>query len=160
MPYIGTSFIIILINTCVELLWEVITINETLHPIRQDYLAGMSFTAIGEKYAIDPRTAKRYALNNLPLEHLDCRPFSSILDPYKSLIDQWLLNGRIFATLIHDRLVERGCKCSYTIVNDYVRIKIAEYEKTGIYKPRLHKTKDRTSLKNKILIEKQRMKGK
>jgi len=138
----------------------VIVISETLHQIRQDYLAGMSFAAIGEKYAIDPRTAKRYALNNLPLDHLDNRPFPSVLDPYKSLIDQWLLNGRIFATLIHDRLVEQGCECSYTIVNDYVRKKIAEYEKKGIYKPRVHKVKVHTSYKDKILIEKQRMRGK
>ena len=120
----------------------------------------MSFTAIGEKYSIDPRTAKRYALNNLPLEYLDKRPFTSVLDPYKSLIDLWLLNGRIFATTIHDRLIEQGCKCSYTIVNDYVNKKIAEYEKTGIYKPRPRYLRDRTSLKDKISIEKQIEKGK
>lgn len=137
-----------------------ILISETLHPIRQDYLAGMSFTAIGEKYSIDPRTAKRYALKNLPLEYLDHRPFTSVLDPYKSLIDHWLLNGRIFATIIHDRLNEQGCKCSYTIVNDYVNKKIAEYEKAGIYKPRPRYLRDHTSLKAKIAIEKQIMKGK
>jgi len=135
-------------------------INETIYPIRQDYLDGMSFAAIGEKYAIDPRTAKRYVLNNLPLEHLDARPFSSVLDPYKNQIDQWLLNGRIFATLIHDRLVERGCRCSYTIVNDYVRKKISEYEKMGVYKPNLQQAVDHTSHRDKISIEKQRAKGK
>jgi hypothetical protein len=96
----------------------------------------------------------------LPLDHLDNRPFPSVLDPYKSLIDQWLLNGRIFATLIHDRLVEQGCECSYTIVNDYVRKKITEYEKTGVYKQCDYKAKDRTSYKDKISIEKQRMRGK
>ena len=147
-------------NTCEERLWEVISISETLYPIRSDYLAGMSFTAIGEKYLIDPRTAKRYALNNLPLEYLDKRPFTSVLDPYKVLIDQWLLNGRIFATTIHDHLIEQGCKCSYTIVNDYVNKKITEYEKTGIYKPRPRYLRDRTSLKDKISIEKQIEKGK
>ena len=90
------------------------TINNEVHPIRRDYLSGMSFTDIGEKYLIDPRTAKRYALNNLPLEYLENRPFSSVLDPYKEIIDSWLVNGRIFSTLIHDRLIELGCTCSYT----------------------------------------------
>ena len=136
------------------------TISTTVHPIRHDYLSGMSFSAIGEKYLIDPRTAKRYALNNLPLEHLDSRPFSSVLDPYKSLVDNWLANGRIFATIIHDRLIERGCMCSYTTVNDYVRKKIDEYEKTGVYGPHIHIKKSRTPLKNRSSIEKQKMKGK
>ena len=120
----------------------------------------MSFSAIGVKYSIDPRTAKRYALNNLPLEHLENRPFSSVLDPYKCLIDNWLVNGRIFATLIHDRLIELGCLCSYTTVNDYVRKKIDEYEKSGIYQPPVHIRKSKAPLKNRSSIEKQRMRGK
>jgi len=136
------------------------TIDKTVHKIRQDYLSGMSFAAIGEKYAIDPRTAKRYAINNLPLEHLENRPFSSVLDPYKSLIDSWLINGRIFSTLIHDRLIEQGCTCSYTIVNDYVRKKTDEHEKSGVYKPRLRAAKSRISQKDKALIEKQKIGGK
>jgi len=136
------------------------TINKIIHQIRKDYLSGMSFSAIAEKYSIDPRTAKRYAINNIPLEYLENRPFSSVLDPYKHLIDQWLLNGRIFASLIHDRLKEKGCVCGYTIVNDYVRKKIDEYEKSGIYKPHLRIVKETISHKDKILIEKQRMRGK
>jgi len=135
-------------------------INGIVHPIRKDYLSGMSFSAISEKYYIDPRTAKRYALNNLPLEDLDSRPFTSVLDPYKHLIDQWLLNGRLFATLVHDRLKEQGCVCGYTIVNDYVRKKVDEYEKSGVYKPRRHIATANTTQKDKILIEKRRMRGK
>jgi len=120
----------------------------------------MSFSAIGEKYLIDPRTAKRYALNNLPLEHLESRPFSTVLDPYKNLIDSWLVNGRVFATTIHDRLQELGCMCSYTTVNDYVRKKIDEYERSGIYHSQVHIIKSEASLKRKSSIEKQRMRGK
>ena len=37
-----------------------------------------------------------------------------------------------FAKTIHDRLIEQGCKCGYTIVNDYVRKKIQK-EASGIY---------------------------
>ena len=130
-----------------------------VHPIRQDYLAGMSYVSIGQKYGIDPRTAKRYALNNLPLENLEQRPFSSVLDPYKSMIDQWLLNGRIFATIVHDRLVEEGCMCGYTIVNNYVQKKICEYEKSGVYKPHAFNEESKIAIQDKVLSEKQNMKG-
>ena len=129
-----------------------------VHPIRQDYLSGMSYVAIGDKYGIDPRTAKRYALNNLPLEDLEQRPFSSVLDPYKAMIDQWLLNGRIFATTIHDRLIEQGCLCGYTIVNNYVKKKISEYEKAGVYKRHEFNVVNETPIRDKILSEKQNLK--
>lgn len=133
--------------------------NELIQPIRQDFLNGMSFTAIGKKYSIDPRTAKRFVVNNLPLEELDKRPFSSVLDPYKDQIDLWLLNGPIFSRTIHDRLIECGCKCGYTIVNDYVRHKILEYEKSGIYKPYNSKSRDKKNRYEKVLEEKQRQGG-
>lgn len=61
--------------------------DKSLNPIRSDYLSGMSYVSIAKKYGIDPRTAKRYALNNLPNEHLEQRPFPSVLDQYKPIID-------------------------------------------------------------------------
>jgi hypothetical protein len=129
-------------------------IEDIVHPIRQDYLSGMSFTAIGVKYGVDPRTAKRYAIYNIPLEQLGNRQFNSVLDPYKTLIDEWLLNGSIFATIIHDRLIEQGCDCGYTIVNDYVRKKIDEYEKLNLYKKYNYNKKDELSIDKKINEEK------
>ena len=45
--------------------------KEIPQPIRQDFLNGMSFTAIGRKYSIDPRTAKRHVINNLPFKVLE-----------------------------------------------------------------------------------------
>jgi hypothetical protein len=107
--------------------------DQSLTPIRNDYLSGMSYVAIGKKYGIDPRTAKRYALKNLPNEFLEQRPFPSVLDQYKPMINMWLENGKLPSTVIHDRLVEMGCVCGYTIVNDYVQKIITEYEKTGTY---------------------------
>lgn len=133
--------------------------KEIIQPIRQDFLNGMSFAAIGKKYSIDPRTAKRYVINNLPLEELDRRPFSSVLDPFKDQIDRWLLNGPIFSRTIHDRLIECGCKCGYTIVNDYIRQKLLEYEKSGIYKPYNCKPRDKKTHLEKVLEEKQRLGG-
>ncbi|NLD46917.1 MAG: hypothetical protein GX660_06920 [Clostridiaceae bacterium] len=128
--------------------------KENIHPIRQDYLNGMSFADIGRKYFIDPRTAKRYALNNLPLEDLEKRPFTSILDPYKEKIDKWLLYGPIFASTIHDRLIEQGCRCGYTIVNDYVKKKIQENYKNGLYKSPCSRKKDFKATKERIREEK------
>ena len=133
--------------------------KEIPQPIRQDFLNGMSFNTIGRKQSIDPRTAKRYVINNLPLEELDKRPFSSVLDPYKDQIDRWLLNGSIFSRTIHDRLIECDCKCGYTIVNDYIRKKVLEYEESGIYKAYISKPRDKKTRLEKILEEKQKMGG-
>ena len=133
--------------------------KEIPQPIRQDYLNGMSYTAISRKYSIDQRTAKRYVINNLPLEELDKRPFSSVLDPYKDQIDRWLLNGPVFSSIIHDHLIECGCKCGYTIVNDYVRRKILEYEASGIYRKYKSKPRDKKNRLDKILEEKQTLGG-
>ncbi len=129
--------------------------NNIIHPIKQDFLNGMSYTSIGMKYSIDQRTAKRYVKNNLSLEELYKRPFTSVLDPYKDLINCWLLNGPIFSRTIHDRLIECGCKCGYTIVNDYVRLKMLEYEKSGIYKVYKSKPRDKKNRLEKVLEEKQ-----
>jgi transposase len=107
--------------------------KDVIYPIRRDYLNGMSFAAISRKYYIDQRTAKRYALQNLSIEAYENRVYPSVLDPFKPQIDEWLLNGPMFATIIRDHLVEIGCECGYTIVNDYVRDKIREYEDTGVY---------------------------
>jgi len=95
--------------------------KKLINPMREDYLSGMNFVQIGMKYGIDPRTAKRYSLNNLPTEHLQQRPFPSVLDDYKPAIQAWLKTGNMPSTLIHDRLLEMGCRCGYTIVNDYVQ---------------------------------------
>lgn len=107
--------------------------EEHINPIRSDYLSGMSYVDIGKKHGIDPRTAKRYALNNLPCEYLDQRPFPSILDQYKPIINTWLQKGRLPSTVIHDRLLEMDCECGYTIVNDYVQKMVQDYEKAGYY---------------------------
>lgn len=107
--------------------------NEIIHTIRQDYLNGMTYKAISIKYGVDVRTAKRYVQLNLPLSDLEQRPFSSVLDPYKPQIDQWLSKEKIYASTIYDWLVSKGCNCGYTIVNKYVQDKIREYENMGFY---------------------------
>ena len=61
--------------------------------IRLDYLGGMTYRAIAEKYQIDQRTARRYVQNNLPLSEYEHRTYPSALDPYKPLIRKWLENA-------------------------------------------------------------------
>ncbi|MDF2989389.1 MAG: Integrase catalytic region [Eubacterium sp.] len=108
--------------------------NEKTHPIRQDYLNGMTYKAVSLKYQIDVRTAKRYVQLNLPLSNLEQRPFNSVLDPYKQQIDLWLSAEKIYASTVFDWLVSEGCTCGYTIVNKYVQEKIREYEEAGYYR--------------------------
>ena len=85
-------------------------------PIRQDYLNGMSFKDIARKYYIDQRTAKRYALNNLPLCELDHRTYPSILDPYEPIIRGMLEKQPVFARTIYKVLREHGYSGSYSLV--------------------------------------------
>jgi len=101
------------------------------HEIKKDHLNGMSYAAIGRKYSIDQRTARRYVLLNLPLSDYEKRPFESKLDPYKETIDEWLSRGSAYAATIHRRLAEEGCECGYTIVNDYVRQRLREMSVPG-----------------------------
>ena len=102
--------------------------DSLLHPIREDFLSGMSYVAIGQKYGIDQRTAKRYAFHNLPMDNLQQRPFQSKLDDFRLVISTWLKDGKIPSAIIHDKLVEMGCICSYTTVNDYVQKTLHELE--------------------------------
>ena len=47
-------------------------------------------------------------------------PKPSKLDPYKHLIDMWLEEAPYSAVRIHEKLMEQGCDCKYTIVRQYV----------------------------------------
>ena len=98
-----------------------------VHPIRRDRLMGMKYTQIAKKYRIDPRTAKRYAEKNLPIDCLEHRPFPSVLDPYKGMINAWLHSGPVKTTTVLAYLRKMGCRCGYTIVNDYIKKERGSY---------------------------------
>lgn len=104
-------------------------------PIRRDYLDGMTYKAIAEKYFIDQRTAKRYVEQNLPLSELEHRTYSSILDPYEPFIRDALASGPVFSMTIYKILREKGYKGGYTLVNRRVQQIIRENEASGLYPP-------------------------
>ena len=58
--------------------------------IRSDKLKGMSYTEIGRKYHIDPRTAKKYAESPQKPEYHLTGPKATKLDEYKQRVDIWL----------------------------------------------------------------------
>ena len=109
--------------------------KEKPEQIRSDYLNGMTYKAIAEKYQIDQRTAKRYVEQNLPLSQLDHRPYASILDPYEPMIRSMLADGPVFAKTVYLKLREAGYPGGYTIVNRRVRQIIQENESAGLYPP-------------------------
>ena len=111
------------------------------NPLRQDYLNGMTYKAIAEKYKIDQRTARRYVLQNLPLSEYEHRSYSSALDPYKPLICEWLKNGPVFTTSIFDWLIEQGYCGAYSTVNRFVQSVILENERAGLYPADVKKTR-------------------
>ncbi len=49
-----------------------------------------SYTALGRKYHMDPRTAKRYAESPERPEYMQSEPKPTKLDAYKQIVDEWL----------------------------------------------------------------------
>lgn len=88
--------------------------------IRNERKKGLSYTEIARKHHIDPRTAKKYAESDVRPVYTLTAPKSSKLDPYKHLIDMWLEEAPYSAVRIHEKLMEHGCDCKYTIVRQYV----------------------------------------
>ena len=89
--------------------------------IRNDRLKGMSYTELGRKYHIDPRTAKRYAESPQSPEYTLSVPKPTKLDAYKQQVDQWLEEAPYSAVRILEKLKEQGFEGKYSIVKEYVR---------------------------------------
>ena len=89
--------------------------------IRNDRLKGMSYTELGRKYHIDPRTAKRYAESPQRPEYTLSAPKPTKLDAYKQQVDQWLEEAPYSAVRILEKLKEQGFEGKYSIVKEYVR---------------------------------------
>lgn len=89
--------------------------------IRNDRLRGMSYTELGKKYHIDPRTAKKYAESPRRPEYTLTGPKPSKLDAYKQQIDLWLEEAPYSAVRILEKLREQGFDGKYSIVKEYVR---------------------------------------
>jgi len=94
--------------------------------IRNDYKKGLSYAAIGEKYNIDWRTAKRYAQSDHKPTYELTEPKGSKLDQYKPQIDEWLEEAPYSAVGILEKVQEMGSDCRYTIVKQYVSSKKGE----------------------------------
>ena len=91
--------------------------------IRNDKLKGMSYKGIGEKYHIDPRTAKKYAESPRKPEYMLTAPKPNKLDAYKQKIDLWLEEAPYSAVRILEKLQEDNFDGKYSIVKEYVRSK-------------------------------------
>lgn len=76
--------------------------------IRSDRQKGLSYTEIGRKYNIDPRTAKRYAQAETRPVYSLSEPKPSKLDPYKEQIAVWLEEAPYSAERILERSGSRG----------------------------------------------------
>ena len=94
--------------------------------ISSDYKKGLSYTAIGEKYNIDRRTAKRYAQSDHKPTYEQTEPKRSKLEPYKGQIDEWLEEAPYSAVRILEKVQEMGSDSKYTIVKQYVATKKSE----------------------------------
>ena len=89
--------------------------------IGRDRQKGLSYTELGKKYHMDPRTAKRYADSPQKPEYTLTGAKPTKLDPYKHKIDQWLEEAPYSAVRILEKLQEEGFDGKYSIVKEYVR---------------------------------------
>lgn len=89
--------------------------------IRNDRLKGMSYTELGKKYHLDPRTAKRYAESPQRPEYTLTEPKGTKLDAYKRQVDLWLEEAPYSAVRMLEKLKEQGFDGKYSIVKEYVR---------------------------------------
>lgn len=89
--------------------------------IRSDRQKGLSYTEIGRKYNIDPRTAKRYAQAETRPVYSLSEPKPSKLDPYKEQIAVWLEEAPYSAERILEKIREQGLDGGHSIVREYVR---------------------------------------
>jgi len=96
--------------------------------IRNDRLKGMTYTEIGRKYHIDPRTAKKYAESDTRPVYSLTEPKPSKLDPYKEQITVWLEEAPYSALRILEKIKECGFEGEYSIVKHYVRGKKEQLE--------------------------------
>ena len=96
--------------------------------IRSDRLKGMSYTEIGRRYHIDPRTAKRYAESDTRPEYVLSEPKPSKLDPYKEQITVWLEEAPYSAERIFEKIREHGFTGGHSIVREFVHHKKEQFD--------------------------------
>ncbi len=76
--------------------------------IRSDRQKGLSYTELGRKYHMDPRTAKRYAESPERPVYTLSEPKPTKLDAYKQIVDEWLEEAPYSAIRILEKLREMG----------------------------------------------------
>ena len=76
--------------------------------IRNVRLKGMSYTELGKKYHIDPRTAKKYAQSPQRPEYTLTAPKPNKPNDYKQQIDLWLEEAPYSEVRIQEKFAELG----------------------------------------------------
>ena len=96
--------------------------------IRNDRKKGLSYTEIGRKYSIDPRTAKKYAESDSKPVYSLSEAKVSKLDPFKEQINLWLEEAPYSAQRILEKIQEQGFGGGHSIVRSYVHGKKEQLE--------------------------------
>jgi transposase len=89
--------------------------------LKADHKKGLGYAALGRKYQLDWRTAKKYAHSDSRPEYVLSEAKPSKLDPYKPQINAWLEEAPYSATRIWEKIKEQGYVGGYTVVKQYVR---------------------------------------
>jgi transposase len=125
--------------------------------IRNDWLKGMSYTEIGRRHHIDPRTAKKYAESDTRPEYVLSERKPSKLDPYKDIITVWLEEAPYSAERILEKIRESGFTGGHSIVREYVRNKKEQFEEKATVRfetmPGLHGQRDWAYFEDRMVVE-------
>jgi transposase len=92
----------------------------------------MSYTELGRKYHIDPRTAKKYAEAPQRPEYTLTEPKPTKLDEYKQQVDMWLEEAPYSAVRVLEKLTEQGFTGKYSMVKEYVRGKKMDLDEKAV----------------------------
>lgn len=82
---------------------------------------GISMRTIAKKLGLHRKTVKKYIESNMVPQYTKKERQTSILDPYRQLIDDYLAEDSYQATWLYDRLHKAGYRGSYKTVQEYAR---------------------------------------
>lgn len=95
--------------------------------IRELKQSGMSVSAIAKQLKLDRKTVRKAIYSNSAPKYKRTSS-KSILDDFKSYIDERLEKFNLTSQRIHEELMDQGFQGSYGIVNKYVQSKKSDYK--------------------------------